>query len=112
MSFINFLEKIQTKPRYIRMQILCAAVFIIMFCLVSWWVISLKSSFSSISESGDQQIEQIKEEMPSIRESFKASIGSFFEKTNEIFKEAEEEIIEEETTKTEELKPLKLPLPN
>jgi hypothetical protein len=85
-SFNEFLEKIQNKPRYIRFQILCLTVFACMFLIVSLWIISLKHSLPGTAEKTSQSIgkakEEIKKETPSLKEIFQASIGAFFEKNS------------------------------
>lgn len=86
MSFINLIEKIQKKPRYIRVQITWLCVALSMVIVVSiWWFsfktslpVSSKSSQSlSVSSETKQSIEEIKEGVPSLIETFKASIGAF-----------------------------------
>lgn len=96
MSLINFIQKIQQKPRYIRLQILWLAVFICMFFIVFLWLISLNYSLpETAAEKTKSPLEEIKKEVPSLKETLKASIGAFFEK----------DLVEEE-----EIKPVKLPL--
>lgn len=85
MSLISFIEKIQNKPRHIRVQILWFSISLAMFFVVSGWVVSLKHSLS-LSESKSEVLKtEESKTSPSLIESFKASIGSFFEKSkNEI----------------------------
>ncbi len=80
MSLINFIQKIQKKPRYIRLQILWLAVFVSMVFIVSLWVVSLKSSLPETAEEIKEPLEKLGKEVPSLKEAFKASIGAFFEK--------------------------------
>ena len=86
MSFINLIEKIQKKPRYIRVQITWLCVALSMVIVVSIWWFSFKTSLpvsskssQSLSASSEtkQFIEEIKEGVPSLIETFKASIGAF-----------------------------------
>ncbi len=109
MSLLDFLEKIQQKPRYVRIQILCLAVFIFMFFIVSIWVISLKGSFSTTAEKEGTPLDEIKKGMPSFKETLKASIGAFFEKDLEEELEQLDNQIEPEK-KPEKIKPIELPL--
>jgi hypothetical protein len=116
MSFIDFIQKIQRKPRYVRIQILCLAVFVCMALMITFWVVSLKTDIKGeISES----LEGAKKETTSLKEAFKASIGAFFEE--DLGKESEEELedwpdyqIEQTEPKAQrrDLKPMKLPSGN
>jgi hypothetical protein len=118
MAFIDFIQKIQKKPRYVRIQILWLSVFVLMFLIVSSWVISLKYAISSDNQETEstkgiaQPIEEIKKEIPSLMETIKASVGVFFEDNpEEELEELEQdkEIIQSES-ETKEIKPKKLPL--
>jgi hypothetical protein len=116
MSLTDFLEKIQRKPRYVRLQILWLAVFICMVFIVSLWVVSLKSSLpETTAEKAKTPLDEIKKEIPSLKETLKASIGAFFEKDLEDeFEELEsqEENIEQVPVleESKKIKPAKLPL--
>lgn len=119
MSLIDFIQKIQKKPRYLRLQILWLAVFVCMLVIVSLWIVSLKSSLPKTAEKVEtaeeisQPFEEIKKEMPSLKEVFKASIGAFFEKDlEEELKELESqpEDVEDFEKELEKIKPAKLPL--
>jgi len=103
MSLINFIQKIQRKPRYVRLQILWLAVFICMFFIASLWIVSLKYS---LPDTTIKKTDEIKKETFSLKESFKASIGAFFEKDLE----SQEETIEQVPKEPREIKPAKLPL--
>jgi hypothetical protein len=119
-SLNEFLEKIQKKPRYIRFQILWLTVLVCMFLIGSLWVISLKYSLPDIAEKASQSLgeikKEVKKEIPSLGEIFRASIGAFFEKNSL----PEEENISEESQLTPQaiedalgertIKPSKLPL--
>ena len=83
MSLISFIEKIQAKPKHIRIKILWLLVSLAMFFIVSGWVISLKRSLSlSVAKNEVHKTEE-SSKMPSLIESLKASINSFFEKNKE-----------------------------
>ena len=134
MSFIDFIEKIQNKPRYFRIWILALFVFVFMFVTVFLWVTSLKySSFQSNLAETKEEIHQGKDKIiggalskanisargkentPSLKDALKASIGAFFEnsaeeKTNG---KTEEEKIEKSNVKkggSSVVKPARLPL--
>ncbi len=120
MSLIDLIQKIQKKPRYIRIQILWLAVLICMFFIVSLWLTSLKQSLPTTAKSTEessQLFEEVKKEIPSLKEAFKASIGVFFEEDlAEELEEIEEQIEaqEEEAGQFEKepegIRPAKLPL--
>ncbi len=116
MSLSNLLEKIQNKPRYIRIQILCLAVFVSMIFVFSLWVVSLKYSMPSSAEETVEESSQSlgeAEENLSLKEAFQASIGAFF---GDDLEEALEEInnqekeVEEIEKDSDKIKPVKLPL--
>jgi predicted PurR-regulated permease PerM len=121
-SLVDFIQKIQRKPRYVRIQILWLAVFICMFFIVSLWLVSLKHSLPTVTQKTEtmeeisQPLEEAKKEIPSLKEAFKASIGAFFEK--DLGEELEElsnqienkENIDQAQKEPEKIKPAKLPL--
>jgi len=120
-ALIDFIQKIQKKPRYIRIQILWLTVFICMFFIVSLWLVSFKRSLPATTkrtEESSQPFEEIKKEIPSLKEAFKASIGVFFEKDlaeelEEIENQAELDTQEEAgqpEKESEIVKPAKLPI--
>lgn len=114
MSLIDFIEKIQKKPRYVRIQILWLSVFISMVIIVSFWVVSLKQTFPATAENKEEPLKELKENIPTFRESLKASIGGFFKKDN--FEELLGDEIEKKEGQIEfekgieKIKPAKLPL--
>jgi len=113
MSLIDFIQKIQKKPRYLRLQILWLAVFVSMISIVSLWVVSLKSSLPETAEEIKEPLEKLGKEVPSLKEAFKASIGAFFEKDlEEEFEklESQEENIEQAPKEQTKIKPVKLPI--
>ena len=101
MSFIDFIQKLQSKPRYLRIQILWISVVLVMVVIISFWVGSLRNSFPSTAKEIKSQ------ELPSLKDVFKASIGVFFEDDIDS-KDVEKELIE--SVKLEKIKPAKLPL--
>ncbi len=116
MSLIDFIQKLQARPRYVRIQVLWLSVFICMFLIVSLWVFSFKSSSSvadqETEETGGmvQSLKQVREDVPSLMQAFKASISSFFEE--DLAEELEELNNQEEVQEVEEdiIEPIKLPL--
>ncbi|GAG13830.1 unnamed protein product, partial [marine sediment metagenome] len=44
---MNFIEKLQNKPRYIRVQVLWISVILVMSIILFFWLISLNYSFKS-----------------------------------------------------------------
>ncbi len=113
MSLISFIEKIQKKPRYIRIQILWLAVFISMFFIISFWVASLKQSFPTTIVEKEEPLKELKENVPTLMETLKASISGLFngDESEEFLKEENQiegkrEIIKE---KPEGIQPARLP---
>jgi len=104
MSLIEFVQKLQDKPRHIRVQILWLSVLVFMVIIFSLWIFSLKYSLSEVKE---EKGPEIKKELPSLKEAFKASIGSFFEKDIEITPTSPEVEVEKEL---KQIKPGILPL--
>ena len=110
MSLVNFIEKLQSKPRYVRIQILWLSVFISMLFIVSIWVISFKYSQSVAEKPKDgqtsQSLEQFKQDTLSLKDAFKASISAFFEETEPTENQEALQLRKEQ----EIIKPAKLPL--
>jgi len=112
--FLRLIEKIQNKPRSVRVQILWLSVYFCMFLIVSLWITSFKksSNFSQNKEESDQAsqiLDQVKKGVPSLKETFKASIGAFFEEDLEQI-EQELENIDPVKEEKEVSQPAKLPL--
>jgi len=109
MSLINFIEKIQNKPRHIRVQILWLSVSLAMLFIVSGWVISLKQSLSlSAVKNEPPKIEESKKS-PSLIELLKANINSFFKENNEEIPENKIQL-QKDNADEEKVQPAKLPL--
>lgn len=92
MSFSDFLEKMQHKPRYVRTRAVWLCVIVCMSLVVSVWLLTLKSSLSfnndhlDLSDDTANSLQLIKkkgEQIPSLMDSLKTGIKSLFEKTNE-----------------------------
>jgi len=126
MSLINFIEKIQKKPRYVRVQILWFSVIVFMFLIVSFWIVSLRQTLPKTAETKEELVEEPKENTPTLGETLKASIGGFFKKggLEEVLKseiekkegqmESEKDSDQKSGSRPEgvgkEIKPAKLPL--
>ncbi len=122
MSFINLIEKIQNKPRHIRIQVLWLSVFICMLIVVSLWVFSLKYSLLNVANTNEEtdtikefskSVKEVKKEIPSLKESLKASISSLFERSKDVDNEALPEELERNNQLEREqnkIKPVELPL--
>jgi len=105
---MSFIEKLQNKPRHIRLQILWVSVILVMVIVIFIWSFSLKSSFGILenNQKNKEQKEQsipslfgtIKEDFSIMKNSLKANINSVL-KINEEIEEFDVEII----------KPTKLP---
>lgn len=102
MSFIDFIQKLQKQPRYLRIQILWVSVVLIMAIIISLWVVSLKYSFPKITPS-----QEIKQKPPSLKEVFKASVGVFFEDDSDS-KDVKQESLN--TFQLKKIQPAELPL--
>lgn len=104
MSLINFIEKLQKKPKHIRTQIMWLCVSVCMIVVVGIWLITLKHSFSNVA-GDDGTIEEVSGQFRSIKDSLKANVGSFFEE-EDVVEEIKEEIVEELKT----IQPRMLPI--
>jgi len=114
MSLIDFIQKIQKKPRYVRIQLLWASVFVCMLFVVSVWGFSFKHSLSIEDDNKKEDI-NISDDMVSLKDAFKASIGAFFEKEENNFEQIEAQIENEDEiindlNESNEVKPARLPL--
>ncbi len=118
MSLIEFVQKLQNKPRNVRVQILYLSVFVFMILIVSLWAFFLKYSLSNnvnvekIEEKKSdelvQSLNEAREQLPSLIGIFKENMKSFFEEDIEV-----KEIIEQVDSVQETEKgiiPSKLPL--
>lgn len=105
MSLIDFIQKIQAKPRPVRVAILYLSVFVSMLIIVPLWLVSFHH------EPSEPKIEEELPDLdiPSLTESLKSSISAFFEK-DLIIEELEEESQAEELEGNRKIKPAELPL--
>lgn len=103
MSLIDFIEKLQKKPKYVRNQILWLCVSFCMIFVVGIWFVTFKKSISN-------QAVETEEKTISIKESLKANVKSLFESVQvEESAQGGEKIIE---YKQEIIKPNNLPIRN
>lgn len=103
MSLIDFIEKLQRKPKQTRIQILWLAVFISMIIIFSFWLISFKYSIKKTSSENSLLPEEISspfiEEMnfkkiPTIK-NMGASLKSLFEESDNLSPFEKEESTQE-----------------
>ena len=93
MSLIDYIEKLQQKPKHVRTRIMWLCVAVSMAIVIGIWLLTLKHSFPDTTES----IIEEEDEIRSIKDSLKANLGSFFEEEEE---PETVEIPEEEPVKT------------
>lgn len=88
MSLTDFIEKLQRKPRHIRVQILWLAVFISMIIIGSLWLISFKYSLEktqspALSEEVSGSLEGFKGQIPHVKENLGTLKNLFEESTSQ-----------------------------
>ncbi|MFC1700706.1 hypothetical protein ACFLZ0_00975 [Patescibacteria group bacterium] len=119
MSLIDFIEKLQKKPKYVRTQIMWLCVSVCMVFVVGIWFITFKNSISNSGNivENQEQLELLKKtgiEAFSIKESLKTNIKSFFENSDnaEIEQELEKDIEQEQKLNIDSkiIEPANLPL--
>ena len=116
MSIINLIQKIQEQPRGVRVWILWSLVFVCMSVVGGGWIFSLKYSIggeqtANISDeiSGPlDEIRKIRDEIPSLKKTFKDSLGVFFEEEIGDEGTSSEDVFLEKKSKP--LTPARLPL--
>ncbi|MBI4708646.1 MAG: hypothetical protein HY764_00340 [Candidatus Portnoybacteria bacterium] len=101
MSLSDYLEKLQNKPKPVRVLILWISVSACMIVILSFWVASLTSNMPSQNlskkEAGDQSsqntqsLSDIKEQIPTLWQSLKASFNGIFESAQKETQEATQE---------------------
>lgn len=103
MNLNRFIEKLQNKPRIVRIQILIGAVFVCMVFIIWVWAVSLNLSSPPQEASGESTLEQLKgvgEEAFRSLEDFKQEFPLEELEKLEQFKGPEQE----------EVKPVRLPV--
>ncbi len=108
MSLINYIEKLQKKPKHIRTQIMWICVIICMAIVVGIWLITLEYSLPSVT-GNDEVIKEVGGQFNSIKDSLKANVGSFFEE-EEKEEEIKEEVVEEIPEESRIIQPGILPI--
>ncbi len=63
---MNFVEKLQNKSRFIRIQILWTLVILVMIIIISIWLVYLKSSLQSPGPNQEAQSQEQRQSIPSL----------------------------------------------
>lgn len=83
MNTANFLEKLQKKPRHVRVIIMWTGVAIFMTLLFIFWVWTLgfnQSVEKNISQAqGTKSLDDVTKEIPTLWQSLKAGISDIFD---------------------------------
>ena len=104
---MNFIERLQNKPHYIRVQILWIAVILTMVVITLIWLSLLNFSLGGISEN-EQNDSREKQSFPSLFTTIKEDF-SLLKKSLQAGVEGIMGGKEKESIEVEILKPLKLP---
>jgi len=82
MSLISFIEKLQKKPRHIRVQIMWTGVILSSLVVFAFWIWSLSVSLAeslktpaTISNENSRKLDEMKQQVPSLWQSLEAGIG-------------------------------------
>ena len=75
---MNFIERLQNKPRYIRVQMLWISVILVMSIILFFWLISLNYSLKS-SETVPSLFGTLKEDFSLFKKSLQAGIKGMLE---------------------------------
>ena len=82
MSVVSFIEKLQKKPRYVRIQIMWAGVILSSFIVTAFWLWSLSVSLAESAKApvsgGEslQKLNNIRKDVPSLWQSLSAGVGN------------------------------------
>jgi len=85
MSVIEYIEKLQKKPRHIRVQIMWASVTVGAAIIFGFWLWSLSTLLAQTApqnNAGNDQLKklgEIKKEMPGLWQSLSAGVGSIID---------------------------------
>jgi len=95
-NLVDFLEKLQKKPRYVKIQIMWVGVIVCMVLIFAFWIWSLNVlvSQSKKEKSNDEKItqslEQIRKDVPTLWQSLGAGISNVFDSVKEGIQAGEE----------------------
>lgn len=88
MSIIDFIEKLQKKPKHVRQQIMWVAVVVCMIIIFALWIFSLKYSLrksadqeskSMIPEEVSNSVQKMQEQWKERQENIKSNLPNVFE---------------------------------
>lgn len=119
-SATDFLEKLQNKPKHVRIFILWTSVVISMTLLFVLWTWSLggpqekqSETISQLENQETKSFTELKKEIPSLWQSLKASLSGLFESASEGFEKQENqpkiEIESAEPESQDKVPPAELP---
>lgn len=92
MSFIDFIEKLRKKPRFVRVQIMWVTVAVCMIVIFSVWLWSLNSDLKNLGNQPAPKnsffgsLAQIGSDVPSLWQSLGAGIGNVFNSAKDFLK--------------------------
>ncbi len=98
MSLLDFLEKLQDKPRHIKVAILWTGVAVFMTAVFVFWVWTLdinrsSEKISSLKEAAEiKSLSEIKKEAPSLWQSLKAGAADMLESLKQKSESGQEEV--------------------
>lgn len=84
MPLIDFIQKLQQKPRYVRVQIMWVGVTVCMTLILVFWIWSLNASLSSVADKQTspatdnlkESWRQLKTDIPTLWQSMGAGINN------------------------------------
>lgn len=89
MGFLDFIQRLQQKPRHIKVQIMWAVVIVCMVIIFIGWVWSLGGEMKSTGSQASKEKGvpegwgELKKDIPSLWQSLGAGIGNIFETAKE-----------------------------
>ncbi len=89
MSVIDFIEKLQQKPRHIRLQIMWGGAIFGAAIIFSFWLWSLTTTLADLPKANQEKdkssdsLAEIKKDIPGLWQSLSAGIGSVIETAKE-----------------------------
>jgi len=108
---MSFIERLQNKPRFIRVQILWMSVILVMTIIFFSWLVYLKSSlqFSESNQASQAQIEEQENSVPSLFDTIKGDFSLLGKVLRKGIKGTIEYDGKENNFEIEIIKPKKLP---